>query len=67
MYYISEFICLFSLQRQRAQSLLPVTIAELISATQNEDKFYTGDIEISQVDFFLFEKFYYLVLWTHIF
>ncbi|KAJ8306217.1 hypothetical protein KUTeg_016762 [Tegillarca granosa] len=36
-------------KRQRAQSLLPVTIAELLNATQNEDKFYTGDIEISQI------------------
>ena len=35
--------------RSRAQNILPVTVAEILNATQNEDKFYTGDIEMLQV------------------
>lgn len=37
--------------RSRAQNLLPVTVAEIFNTTQNEDKFYSGDIEILQVTF----------------
>lgn len=33
----------------RAQNILPVTVAEVLNATQTEDKFYTGEIEMSQV------------------
>lgn len=36
-------------QRNRAQNLLPVTVAEILNATQNDDKFFTGDIEVSQI------------------
>ncbi|XP_033738564.1 replication protein A 32 kDa subunit-B-like [Pecten maximus] len=35
--------------RDRASNLLPATIAEILNATQTEEKFYTGDIEVSQV------------------
>lgn len=33
----------------RAQNLLPVTVAEVYNATQTEDKFYSGEIEMSQI------------------
>lgn len=35
--------------RQRAQNILPVTIAEIINSTQNDDKFFSSEIEIYQV------------------
>ncbi|XP_060077440.1 replication protein A 32 kDa subunit-like [Ylistrum balloti] len=35
--------------KDRAHNLLPVTVGEILSATQSEEKFYTGDIEVSQV------------------
>ena len=33
----------------KTQNLLPVTVAEVLNATQTEDKFFTGEIEMSQV------------------
>ena len=40
----------FRLQtRQRAQNIIPVTVAEIINTTQSEEKFFSGDIEILQV------------------
>ncbi|CAC5411379.1 RFA2 [Mytilus coruscus] len=33
----------------RAQNLLPVTVAEVFNASQSEDKFFSGEIEISQI------------------
>lgn len=33
----------------RAQNLLPVTVAEVFNASQAEDKFFSGEIEISQI------------------
>ncbi|KAK3090357.1 hypothetical protein FSP39_011153 [Pinctada imbricata] len=35
--------------RSRLQNILPCTIAEIINASHTDDKFYTGDIELSQV------------------
>lgn len=35
--------------RQRAQNIVPVTVAEVINSTQMDDKFFSGDIEIYQV------------------
>lgn len=35
--------------RNRAQNVLPCTTAEILSATQNDDKFYSGEIELSQI------------------
>lgn len=35
--------------RQRAQNIVPVTVAEIINSTQMDDKFFSGDIEIFQV------------------
>lgn len=35
--------------RQRAQNIMPVTVAEVINSTQLDDKFFSGDIEIFQV------------------
>ncbi|KAL5016804.1 hypothetical protein ScPMuIL_006393 [Solemya velum] len=35
--------------RSRAQNLLPCTVAEIFNTTQNDDKFFSGEIEISQV------------------
>lgn len=35
--------------RSRAQNILPVTVSEILNATENEDKFFTGDIELLQV------------------
>ncbi|XP_052774059.1 replication protein A 32 kDa subunit-B-like [Mya arenaria] len=35
--------------RQRAQTIVPVTAAEIINSTQQDDKFYSGEIEIYQV------------------
>ena len=40
---------LYLQSRSRAQNILPVTVAEILNATQNEEKFYTGDIEMLQV------------------
>ena len=48
-YIVLRFILFQS--RSRAQNILPVTVAEIINATQNEDKFFTGDIEMLQVTF----------------
>lgn len=39
----------FLQSRNRAQNVLPCTTAEILSATQNDDKFYSGEIELSQV------------------
>lgn len=33
----------------KAQNLLPVTVAEVLNAEQKEDKFFTGEIEVSQI------------------
>lgn len=35
--------------RQRAQNIMPVTVAEIINSTQLDDKFFSGDVEIFQV------------------
>ncbi|XP_048762748.2 replication protein A 32 kDa subunit-A-like [Ostrea edulis] len=35
--------------RNRAQNILPCTTAEILSANQNDDKFYSGEIELSQI------------------
>lgn len=33
----------------KAQNLLPVTVAEVLNAVQTDDKFFTGEIEVSQI------------------
>ncbi|ESP03409.1 hypothetical protein LOTGIDRAFT_237715 [Lottia gigantea] len=35
--------------RSRAQNILPCTVAQVFNATQNEDKFFTGDTEMLQI------------------
>lgn len=37
--------------RDRASNLLPTTVAEILNATQNDEKFYSGEVEVSQVTF----------------
>ncbi|KAL3869242.1 hypothetical protein ACJMK2_041949 [Sinanodonta woodiana] len=37
--------------RSRIQSLMPCTVAQILTATQTEDKFFSGPNEISQVTF----------------
>lgn len=44
--------------RNRAQNVLPCTTAEILSATQNDDKFYSGEIELSQVERLLIKLIY---------
>lgn len=39
----------FSLQRARAQHIVPCTISQLLSATLTDEVFKIGDVEISQV------------------
>ena len=45
----SFMLLLFHQSRNRAQNILPCTTAEILSAAQNDDKFYSGEIELSQV------------------
>lgn len=35
--------------RSRAQNCAPVTVAQILNATHNDDRFYSGKLEISQV------------------
>ena len=37
------------LQRQRAQNVLPVTVAQILSAQQDDDTFTVGGVELHQV------------------
>lgn len=43
------FTCAFSLQRARAQHIVPCTISQLLSATLVDEVFRIGNVEISQV------------------
>ena len=42
-------IFLFVQGRSRAQNLAPVTVAQILNASNSEDRFFTGALEISQV------------------
>lgn len=40
-----------SLQRSRAQQIVPCTVSQLMSAAQAEDVFRVGEVEVAQVSF----------------
>lgn len=47
-------VCFFSCKlqfkgRSRAQNLVPVTVAQILNASNSEDRFFSGVMEISQV------------------
>lgn len=41
--------CVFVLQRARANQIIPCTVSQLMSASQADEAFKVGDVEVAQV------------------
>lgn len=44
-----QSICVLFLQRTRATQIIPCTVSQLMSASQVDEAFKVGDVEVAQV------------------
>lgn len=44
-----SFLCLCVLQRTRSSQIIPCTVSQLMSASQADEAFKIGEVEVAQV------------------